>query len=119
MAALLDNDIPSGPDDVDAILTYQFSGEPRFTRIYGAMSSALRATQVGLYRSVIDTGIALGRFKPQLDARTLARALVALADAYGLQVVVDEPGATRESALAEVLEVAAALSGVNRDLPPG
>lgn len=113
LIALLDVDLPSGPDDVDAVLTYQFAGEPRFARTYGAMSSALRATQVGLYRSVIDTGVTTDRFRPRLESQAVARAVVALADSYGLQVVADEPGVTRASALAEVVDAAAVLVGLD------
>jgi len=109
LIALLDVNLAQGPGDIDAIIMYQFSGEPRFTRSYGALSSALRTSEIGLYWSVIDTGVALGRFKPDLDSSALARAIVALADAYGLQIVVGEPGMDKATALAEIANVAASL----------
>ena len=43
----------------------------------------------------------------------VARALVALADSYGLQVVVDEPGMNRESAKQEIVRIAASLLRVD------
>ena len=100
---------PKGPDDIDSIITYQFSGEPRFVKTYGAMSAALHAAQVSRYRPTLDAGIALGVFRPDVDPATAVRAIIALGDAYGLQVVVGEPGANRESTLAEVTNLAASL----------
>ena len=109
LTALVGEDIPDGPEDVDAIIMYQFSGEPRFAKTYGAMSSALHTSQTGMYRSIIDTGIGLELFFPELNSQTLSRAFIALTDAYGLQVVVAEPGISRSSAIEEVLRVAASL----------
>lgn len=118
MVAALHVDFPEGPDDVDAIITYQFSGEPRFAKTYGGMSAALHASQIGLYRSIVDTGIALGVFSPDLDSQKVARGIVALGDAYGLQVVVDEPGMDRETALREILEIVASLLQVESERLP-
>ena len=109
MVAAVSWDFPDGPHDTDAIISYLFSGEPRFAQTYGALSAALHVSQVGLYRSIVDTGIALGVFSPDLDSQTVARALVALTDSYGLQVVIDEPGVDRASAVEEVLRIAASL----------
>lgn len=113
LVTLLGEELASGPDDVDSIIMYQFSGEPRFSRTYGAMSAALHSSQIGLYRSVIDSGVTQGRFAPDLDSVVAARAIIALADAYGLQVVVGEPGVTRESAVAEITEIARSLLRVH------
>lgn len=114
MVALIDADFPDGPDDIDAIITYQFSGEPRFSKTYAAMSSALHAAQVGRYRPTVDAGITQGTFRPDIDPAAAVRAIIALGDAYGLQVVVGEPGASREEAVTEVIEIAASLLRAER-----
>lgn len=110
--AAVAQDLPEGPNDVDAIIMYQFSGEPRFNRTYRSMSAALRKCQTGIYRSIIEIGVGLGVFSPELDSTLLASTLVALADSYGLQVVVGEPGMTRERAHREICQVAAGLLGI-------
>lgn len=109
LRALMAEDLATGPDDVDSIIMYQFAGEPRFSRTYGAMSAALHSSQQALYRSVIDHGVREGRFGSDLDPAVSARALIALGDAYGLQVVIGEPGVTKASALAELCAIAASL----------
>lgn len=113
--ALMAGDMATGPDDVDSSVMYQYAGEPRFSRTYGAMSAALHSSQQGLYRSVIDRGLCLGRFESDLDAAVAARAIIALCDAYGLQVVVAEPGVTQASALAELSMIAASILRVSKD----
>jgi hypothetical protein len=108
-------DMATGPDDVDSSIMYQFAGEPRFSRTYGAMSAALHSSQQGLYRSVIGRGMSQGRFESDLDPAVAARALIALGDAYGLQVVVAEPGVTHASALAELSMIAASILRVSNE----
>jgi len=109
IVAGIEADLPSGPSDTDAVIMYQFSGDPTLAGTYGAMSAALRASQISLYRSIIDTGIALGRFHPEIGSPTAARAITALGDAYGLQVVVQEPGMSKPTALGEIIRIVASL----------
>ncbi len=114
LVAALHADLPSGPDDVDAVITYQFSGEPRFNRIYSSMSAALHLSQMSYFRSVIETGIAVGRFTTSLEPAVIARALIALADSYGLHVILEESGIDRQKAADEIVSVAASLLNVQR-----
>ncbi len=101
--------LPKGPHDIDSLIMYQFSGEPRFAQTYSKMSAKLHAHETSLYKSILDTGIADGLFKPDLDSTTISRTLVALNDAYGLQVVLNEPGMGFQSARDEILKVSASL----------
>lgn len=105
--------LPTGPDDVDAIITYLFSGEPKFARTYNTMSAALHTSQESFFRSILDAGITTGAFTPSLDSATIARAIIALSDSYGLQVVFEERGMSRDMAADETLRIAAALLGVH------
>lgn len=109
--AAIDQDLPTGPDDIDSIIMYQFSGEPRFNRTYRRLSSSLRTCQTDIYASLIESGIESGDFEPRLDTGILAEAIVALADAYGLQVVIGEPGMTRDVARTTIGTVTAELLG--------
>ena len=115
LQALMAEDMATGPEDVDSSIMYQFAGEPRFSRTYGVMSAALHSSQQGLYRSVIDRGLRQGRFESDLEPAVAARALIALGDAYGLQVVVAEPGVTHASALAELSLIAASILRVSNE----
>lgn len=109
LEAAMAQDLPEGPNHVDAIIMYQFSGEPRFSRTYRTMSSALHSCQMGIYRSIIDSGITRGVFSPTLSPESLAGVVIALADAYGLQVVVAEPNMTKRTAHHEMCKVVADL----------
>ena len=101
--------LPKGPHDIDSLIMYQFSGEPRFAETYSAMSARLHAHETSLYKSILDGGITDGVFKPDLDSATISRTLVALNDAYGLQVVLNEPGMDFRAARDEILKVCASL----------
>lgn len=112
LVATVHQDLPTGPDDVDAVITYLFAGEPRFNRTYGAMSSELHEREISFFCSILEAGIASGRFAPKLETATIANAIVALSDSYGLQVILEERGMSREDAAAETLRVAAVLLGI-------
>ncbi len=112
LVAAVYNDLPTGPDDVDAVITYLFAGEPRFNRTYSKMSSALHEHQISFFSSILDAGIASGRFAPSLETATIANTIVALSDSYGLQVILEERGMSREAAAEETLRVAAAILGI-------
>lgn len=103
--------LPTGPDDVDAIITYLFSGEPKFARTYSTMSAALHTSQESFFRSILDAGVTTGAFTSNLDSAIIARAIIALSDSYGLQVVFEERGMNRDVAADEILRIAASLLG--------
>lgn len=117
LVAAVYNDLPTGPDDVDAVITYLFAGEPRFNRTYSKMSSALHESQIRFFGSILDAGIAGGRFTPNLETATIANAIVALSDSYGLQVILEERGMSRSVAAEETLRVAASLLGIESSAP--
>lgn len=117
LVAAVSNDLPSGPDDVDAVITYLFAGEPRFNRTYSKMSSALHESQISFFGSILDAGIASGRFRPKLETATIANAIVALSDSYGLQVILEERGMSRSAAAEETLRVAASLLDIEPSAP--
>jgi hypothetical protein len=52
-----------------------------------ALTRSLTATQVALYRSILEIGAARGAFALNDDALTIAANLVALEDAYGMYVM--------------------------------
>lgn len=83
--------VPTGPDDEDSRLLYELDAFTGTSHAFAIMSSAFFDRQVGLYESLLDSGAASGAFTLAAPAETVARALVALEDGLGLQVVIGHP----------------------------
>jgi AcrR family transcriptional regulator len=109
LAVLIENGIPSGPDDHDAVLTYQMVGEPSASATCGMLSSMLFSQEVLLYESIIELGTQLGVFRPTLDGQTIARCLVSMEDALGLRIVYADSEIDRSAAIRDMRAVAEAL----------
>jgi AcrR family transcriptional regulator len=89
LAATLIRGFPNGSDDLDVLLLYLGVPVIRRSAPIAALTRSLTARQVGLYRSILDVGVARRVFALNDDAPTIAANLVALEDAYGLYVMND------------------------------
>jgi hypothetical protein len=77
------------------------------------MSSSFFDRQALLYEHVLDSGAAQGSFALTAPAATIARALVALEDGLGLQVVIGHPGLDSLEAERILLSYASAATGTD------
>ena len=78
---------PSGPDDVEVIMLYEFATFGREDATLAALIRTLTQGQVAMYEAILEAGRAQGHFDLADDARSIAQNLVALEDAYGLYIV--------------------------------
>lgn len=74
------------PDEISAHLRMAYESIPllREQPQYRPLHRSVVERQVGLYRSTIEVGAALGVFRPTADLTVIARNIVALEDAYDL-----------------------------------
>lgn len=82
---------PTGPEDSDLRVLYESSAYFGKNPAMGALIRALTASQVELYRRILDVGHAVGSFELADESRAIARNLVALEDAYGLYIIGGAP----------------------------
>jgi len=87
LVATLLRGFPTGSDDPDVMLLYLGIPLVRGSASIGALTRSLTATQVALYRSILEVGAARAAFTLNDDALTIAANLVALEDAYGMYVM--------------------------------
>ncbi len=103
--------LPFGKDDINSLIMYQFSGEPRFSVLYSRLSSRLHQYQAEFIAGIIEKGNALKEFKTELSTQEITRCIIALIDSYGLQIVLEESGIGFEFAKNEILKLASFLLG--------
>ncbi len=74
------------PDEISDHLRMAYESIPllREQPQYRPLHRSIVERQVGLYRSTIEIGAALGVFRPAADLTVIARNIVALEDAYDL-----------------------------------
>ena len=82
---------PTGPEDDDLRVLYESSAYFGKNPVMGALIRALTASQVELYRRILEVGHAVGAFELADESRAIARNLVALEDAYGLYIISGAP----------------------------
>lgn len=78
--------IPETVSD-DLRIVYEASSVLREKLQYRPLMTLLLERQVGLYRGIIDLGVALGDFSLKMEAGAIASNLVALEDAYDLYLL--------------------------------
>jgi AcrR family transcriptional regulator len=106
--------VPTGPDDEDSRLLYELDAFTGTSRAFAVMSSSFFDRQAMLYEYVLSSGEATDGFALTAPVGTIARALVALEDGLGLQVVIGHPGL--DSAEAERILVSYASTATGVDL---
>lgn len=82
---------PAGPDDEDLRVLYESAAYFGRNEAMGALIRALTASQVELYRRILEVGEAAGAFRLADGSEAIARNLVALEDAYGLYIISGSP----------------------------
>lgn len=82
---------PTGPEDEDLRVLYESSAYFGKNDNLGVLIRALTASQVELYRRILEVGQASRVFDLADDSYSIARNLVALEDAYGLYIIGGAP----------------------------
>ncbi len=108
---LVENGLPTDARDVDVRLFCQMGGAAGSNPMAAALLTTLYDRQVTLYQVVIEHGRALGVFTTRSTARTIARNLVALEDAYGYRIVAGHGSIDTDAAIELVLEYARSATG--------
>jgi AcrR family transcriptional regulator len=105
--------VPTGPDDDESRLLYELDAFTGTSPAFATVSSSFFDRQTLLYQYVLETGAARGDFELSSPAAAIARALVALEDGLGLQVVLQHPGIDSAEAERILLGYAATATGVD------
>jgi AcrR family transcriptional regulator len=105
--------VPDGPHDEESRLLYEIDAFTGTSRLFEVLSASFFDRQVMLYQSVLERGMARGEFTLGPPAESAARALVALEDGLGLQVVIAHPAVGKADAERILLDYAGAVTGVD------
>ena len=109
--------VPTGPDDADSRILYELDAFTGTSTAFAALSSAYFDRQVALYEAVLERGDRAGAFELPGPATDLARAIVAMEDGLGLQVVIGHPGIDPREAERILLDWAGAAVGAELGTP--
>ena len=104
--------VPTGPDDEESRILYEldaFTGSPGFA----SLTTSFFDRQVALYEVVFEYGSARAGFELSARAVDLARAMIALEDGLGLQVVIGHPVIDADEAEGILVRFAAAAAGID------
>jgi AcrR family transcriptional regulator len=99
LIASIRHGVPTGADDEDAKVIWQMDGFVGSDPLYDVLGTQQFEEQVSVYERVLAAGRDSGDFSLATDARGIARALVALEDGLGRQVLGGNPGIGRAEAL--------------------
>lgn len=103
--------LPDGPDDADVRLLCELGGASGRNRVYAALLTSLFDRQVAMYEVILTEGVAAGTFTLATDARSIARNIVALEDAYGYRINARHPSIDTEVAYQLIVAYASQASG--------
>lgn len=79
--------LPSGPDDQVCKLLFELHGLASRNSQHAALMTSLWDREVMLYQSIIESGLAFGKFTTNSTARAVATSLLAMEDGLGLHIV--------------------------------
>jgi AcrR family transcriptional regulator len=102
--------VPTGPDDEESRLLYEIDALTGASATFATLSASFFDRQVMLYERVLERGAESGAFDLTADPRSIARALVALEDGLGLQVVLGHPALDSAEAKRTLLATAGAAT---------
>jgi AcrR family transcriptional regulator len=111
LATALHLGVPTGPDDVEIRLLYEFEAVAFRSQACADMMAGYVARQVDMYAGILIAGVAAGTFELSSDARRIARNLVALEDGHGVYVLTGQ--VLPEHVVGMLLDYAAAAVGVD------
>jgi AcrR family transcriptional regulator len=109
LAAALRLGVPTGPDDIEIRLLYEYEAVAFRSPACADMMAGYIDRQVEMYAEILERGVERGTFSIAGDPRGVARNLVALEDGHGVYVLTGhvEPEAVERL----LLEHAAAVVG--------
>lgn len=110
--------LPVDGDDASVRLLCELGGAAGRQPVYGALLTSLYDRQVAMYEVILAQGTAAGAFRLTHDARTIARNLVALEDAYGYRIMAGHPSIDHDVAAELILEYARVATGNPLDTDP-
>lgn len=87
LVAAIDTGLPAGRDDAVAKTLYEMHGLADRSSQHGALMTSLFDREVALYGTILDIGVAAGRFTLTGPTRDIARTLVVLEDGFGLHLL--------------------------------
>jgi AcrR family transcriptional regulator len=87
LAAALRLGVPTGPEDTEIRLLYEFEAVAFRSTACADLMAAYIERQVDMYEGILSEGDAAGEFELAGDARRIARNLVALEDGHGVYVL--------------------------------
>jgi AcrR family transcriptional regulator len=105
--------VPTGPADDESRLLYELDALTGSSPAFSVLSSSYFDRQVALYESVLDAGAAGGELELSGPVKRIARALVALEDGLGLQVVIGHPAIDAAEAERILIDYASAATGAD------
>ena len=103
--------VTGGLDGDDSRILYEFWPAGLRDEAMNDADHALDRLQVGIYREIIDAGVAAGEFHPHIDADDLGLALVALEDGLVMDILAGT--ATPAHVIGVVTSVAESLLGID------
>jgi AcrR family transcriptional regulator len=103
--------LPDGPDDADVRLLCELGGAAGRNTVYAALLTSLYDRQVAMYEVILAAGVASGAFRLTDSARTIARNIVALEDAYGYRITARHPVIDADFAAELILAYARLATG--------
>ena len=103
--------LPVDGDDASVRLLCELGGAAGRQPVYAALLTSLYDRQVAMYEVILEQGSARGIFTLTHAARTIARNLVALEDAYGYRIIAGHPNIDSDAAAELILEYARVATG--------
>ncbi len=103
--------LPIDSDDASVRLLCELGGAAGRQPVYAALLTSLYDRQVAMYEVILVQGTASGAFRLTQDAKTIARNLVALEDAYGYRIIASHPNIDSEAAAELILRYARVATG--------
>ena len=104
--------VPTGPDDEESRILYELDAFTGTRPGFASVSTSFFDRQVALYEAVFESGSAGGDFELSGRAVDLARAMIALEDGLGLQVVIGHPAIDSSAAEGILVRFAATAVGI-------
>ncbi len=104
--------VPSGPDDTELRLLFEFDAMIFSDARYVEYARQYLRRQRGIYERLLNEGVTRGQFTLTTSAEVTARNLIALEDSHGFSVLIGE--LSPADMLAILHEAAATATGVDR-----
>jgi DNA-binding transcriptional regulator YbjK len=112
LAAALRLGVPTGPEDTEIRLLYEFEAVAFRSPACADLMGAYVERQADMYAAILEEGAGTGDFRLAGDPRRLARNLIALEDGHGVYVLTGQVAPRELERL--LLEHAAAVTGLRR-----